>query len=220
MQQDRSTGWRLGTNRRIQFRYQVIGILMGAIFAVLLAKLFMTAYPILRADQLSHPGLAGTEQWQAAMTYKFVGALRALTDPKPYVMQALAIGIGIGLVTEILRKVIKSRRAYKKFVASSRRGALTDFFLDAIVLPSPYASSFGGFFDWKTSLWYASGGVVSTLYDSIYAKRNSHGSPGEGEVSSDMSTTSLVGGGLIAGDSLAALTLGIVGLLGTLLKSG
>src|SRR6185436_6981459 len=26
MQQDRSTGWRLGTNRTIQFRYQVIGI--------------------------------------------------------------------------------------------------------------------------------------------------------------------------------------------------
>ena len=25
MQQDRSTGWRLGTNRVIQFRYQVIG---------------------------------------------------------------------------------------------------------------------------------------------------------------------------------------------------
>ena len=28
MQQDRSTGWRLGTNRIIQFRYQVIGIVM------------------------------------------------------------------------------------------------------------------------------------------------------------------------------------------------
>jgi hypothetical protein len=31
-----------------------------------------------------------------------------------------------------------------------------------------------------------------------------------------MSTTSLVGGGLIAGDALAALGLGIAGLLGTL----
>ena len=29
MQQDRSTGWRLGTNRTIQFRYQVIGVLVG-----------------------------------------------------------------------------------------------------------------------------------------------------------------------------------------------
>ena len=34
MQQDRSTGWRLGTNRIIQFRYQVIGIVMGAVLAV------------------------------------------------------------------------------------------------------------------------------------------------------------------------------------------
>ena len=32
----------------------------------------------------------------------------------------------------------------------------------------------------------------------------------------DMSTSSLVGGGLLAGDSLAALALGIVGLLSTL----
>ena len=41
MQQDRSTGWRLGTNRMIQFRYQVIGITMGAVMSVILARLFM-----------------------------------------------------------------------------------------------------------------------------------------------------------------------------------
>ena len=41
--------------------------------------------------------------------------------------------------------------------------------------------------------------------------------PTEGEIPADMSTMSLVGGGLIAGDSLAALTLGILGLLKTLL---
>ena len=45
MQQDRSTGWRLGTNRIVQFRYQVIGIAMGAVLAVVLAKLFMHSYP-------------------------------------------------------------------------------------------------------------------------------------------------------------------------------
>ena len=38
MQQDRSTGWRLGTNRVVQFRYQVIGIAMGAVLAVHLSK--------------------------------------------------------------------------------------------------------------------------------------------------------------------------------------
>ncbi len=38
MQQDRSTGWRLGTNRTIQFRFQVAGIVMGAIMAVVFAN--------------------------------------------------------------------------------------------------------------------------------------------------------------------------------------
>jgi len=33
MQQDRSTGWRLGTNRVLQFRYQVLGIVVGAMLA-------------------------------------------------------------------------------------------------------------------------------------------------------------------------------------------
>jgi uncharacterized oligopeptide transporter (OPT) family protein len=222
MQQDRSTGWRLGTNRRIQFRYQVIGILVGALLAVVLAKTFMSAYPVLRVDTFSNPGTPGAEQWQSAMTYKFVGALKSLTNPKPYVMKALAIGIGIGLLTEVLRKIIKSRPRYKQFAARSRKGRATDFILDAIVLPSPYASSFGGFLELTTSIWYASGGVFSSLFDTLTAKRNhsGHGSPGEGEVASDMSTMSLVGGGLIAGDSLAALTLGILGLLSTLLKGG
>src|SRR6202022_1015808 len=51
MQQDRSTGWRLGTNRTIQFRFQVAGIVMGAIMAVVFAKLFMNAY---RGPRLYH----------------------------------------------------------------------------------------------------------------------------------------------------------------------
>jgi len=54
MQQDRSTGWRLGTNRVVQFRYQVIGILMGAGLAVVLARVFLSAYPVLKIDQFGH----------------------------------------------------------------------------------------------------------------------------------------------------------------------
>jgi len=55
MQQDRSTGWRLGTNRTNQFRFQVIGILLGAVLAVYMAKLFMRAYPVLTVDTFSNP---------------------------------------------------------------------------------------------------------------------------------------------------------------------
>ena len=55
MQQDRSTGWRLGSNRAIQFRYQAVGIVVGSVLCVLMAQLFMTAYPILRGRHLHPP---------------------------------------------------------------------------------------------------------------------------------------------------------------------
>jgi uncharacterized oligopeptide transporter (OPT) family protein len=241
MQQDRSTGWRLGTNRVIQFRYQVIGIAMGAVLAVVLAKLFMSAYPILTQDQYSNPHLPGAEKWQSAMTYKFVGALKGITTSQPQVITALQLGILLGLLIQICRKLIKSSARYKQFVARSRSGKVTDFLLDAVFLSSPYASSFGGFVELPTVLWWTAGGVISSLYNGLTAnlaarrskaaqKKLSAGSEDDilgvpaacattaaQGLPSDMSTTSLVGGGLIAGDSLAALSVGIYGLLHTVL---
>src|SRR5204862_236978 len=96
MQQDRSTGWRLGTNRTIQFRFQVAGIVMGAIMAVVFAKLFMNAYPVLQLDQTALPADQQPANWTSAMTYKFVGVLRSLTDDKPYQRTAIWIGVAIG----------------------------------------------------------------------------------------------------------------------------
>ena len=211
MQQDRSTGWRLGTNRTIQFRFQVAGIVMGAIMAVLFAKLFMSAYPILLQDQTAMSASQQPARWTSAMTYKFVGILKSLTDDKPYQRMAIWIGILIGFVTELLRKVIKSRDRYRAFVQSGRVGFSTDFLLDAVVLPSPYASSFGGFLNLLTSAWFAAGGVLSSFVNSLPKRKDKPAALPE-----DMSTTSLVGGGLIAGDALAALGLGIAGLLATL----
>ena len=215
MQQDRSTGWRLGTNRVIQFRYQVIGVSMGAVMAIVLARLFMKAYPVLLVNQYAHPGSPGTERWQSAMTYKFVGALDGLTHPNPKVMTALALGIGLGLVTEIFRKVLKGRTGYRSWVASSRAGYWTDLTLDCTVLSSPYASSFGGFVEFGTTAWFAAGSVVTSVSQTIADRMPTK--PGHEDLPEDMSTTSLVGGGLIAGDSLAALGLGLTGLMRTLL---
>lgn len=214
MQQDRSTGWRLGSNRTLQFRFQVVGLLLGAVMAVAIAKLFMTAYPVLNLDQTVMSKDQAPAQWTSAMTYKFVGALRSLTDPKPYQTDAILIGIAIGLVTEFLRKWIKANGAYQRFAAGSRLGFGTDFMLDAVVLPSPYASSFGGFVNLATSAWFAAGGVVSSAINTFAPKPETK--PGEEALPSDMSSTSLVGGGLIAGDALAALGLGIAGLLAVL----
>jgi uncharacterized oligopeptide transporter (OPT) family protein len=211
MQQDRSTGWRLGTNRIIQFRFQVAGIVMGAIMAVVFAKLFMSAYPVLLLDQTTLPADQQPDRWTSAMTYKFVGALRSLTEDKPYQRTAIWVGVGIGFATELLRKIIKSRGAYQRFVKAGKVGFSTDFLLDAVVLPSPYASSFGGFVNLLTSAWFAAGGVFASFVNSL--PRDKDKAPALPE---DMSTTSLVGGGLIAGDALAALGLGIAGLLATL----
>jgi hypothetical protein len=225
MQQDRSTGWRLGTSRVLQFRYQVLGIVMGAVLAVVFAKVFMQAYPALRLDQTVLPEAEQPKGWGSAMTYKFVGALRSLTDDKPHLRTAIWVGVAIGLVTELLRKIVKSRSAYRRFVASGKLGFSFDFALDAVLLPSPYASSFGGFVGLPTSLWFGGGGIFSSLLASLPSKKPPAGSvtakeaPAEHgeELPEDMSTTSLVGGGLIAGDSLAALGLGVFGLLRTLL---
>jgi uncharacterized oligopeptide transporter (OPT) family protein len=189
MQQDRSTGWRLGTPRTLQFRYQVLGIVVGAVLAVVFARVFMAAYPVLVQDQTVMKAGQQPAAWSSAMTYKFVGVLRSLTDDKPYQRTAIGVGIAIGLAIELLRKWIRPRH----------------FVLDAIVLPSPYALSFGGFVNLPTSLWLGAGGVVGTLVEARAPRR--------ADLPADMSGTSLFGGGLIAGDALAALGLGIAGLL-------
>jgi hypothetical protein len=178
---------------------------------VVFAKLFMAAYPVLNLDQTVMKASEQPANWSAAMTYKFVGVLRSLTEPKPFQITAIWLGVALGFAIELARKAIKANAAYRRFVESGRAGFATDFTVDALVLPSPYAFSFGGFVNLGTSAWFAAGGVASSLADTLLPKKS-----GEGELPPDMSSTSLMGGGLIAGDALAALGLGLVGLLTTL----
>ena len=213
MQQDRSTGWRLGTNRLVQFRYQVAGILMGAIMGVVFAKLFMAAYPVLLQDQTVMKAAEQPANWSAAMTYKFVGVLRSLTEPKPFQITAIWVGVAIGFAIQLARKVIKSNAAYKRFAERGRGGFATDFVIDSVLLPSPYALSFGGFVNLNTSMWFGAGGIASSLFNTVFKPKPV---PGAKTLPEDMSSTSLFGGGLIAGDALAALGIGIVGLVSTL----
>lgn len=217
MQQDRSTGWRLGTNRTNQFRFQVIGVLVGAVLAVYMAKIFMAAYPVLKEDTFAHPELK-VAQWQSAMTYKFVGALRGLTAPKAWQIPAMLVGVALGLATEVIRKVVKANARYKEW-SKKGKGFAFDFAFDAVLMPSPYASSFAGFVEFGTSMWFGAGGIFSSFWNTVQKWRAEavHKEKGPEELPEDMSTTSLVGGGLIAGDSIAALVLGVLGLL-TLLK--
>jgi uncharacterized oligopeptide transporter (OPT) family protein len=214
MQQDRSTGARLGTNRVMQFRYQVAGIFVGALLAVAFARLFMAAYPVLLLDQTAMSEGQQPAQWNAAMTFKFVGILKSLTDDKPYQRTAIWIGVGTGLAIELVRKLWFASERWQNY-RKTRAGGVVDFVLDSTVLSSPYAMSFGGFVNLATSLWLGAGGVVANLIDARAARKKERGAPGEdGELPSDMTSTSLFGGGLIAGDALAALGLGLIALAG------
>jgi uncharacterized oligopeptide transporter (OPT) family protein len=218
MQQDRSTGWRLGSNRNIQFRFQVIGIVMGAVLAVLMTRVFLEAYPVLKENLFARPELrdGAARGWQSAMTFKFVGVLNTLSQDQSKTLSVMFLGIGVGLGIEIVRKVLRASAVYQKWRTASRANAAGDFVLDALIFASPYASSFGGFVDFTTSLWFGLGGIFASTFNWAEKRRASHasGSPGEGEaLPEDMSTTSLVGGGLIAGESLYALFIGLAGLI-------
>jgi hypothetical protein len=69
-----------------------------------------------------------------------------------------------------------------------------------------------------TILWWTAGGVGASVYDLVQAKLAARRHrDANGQLPPDMSTMSLVGGGLIAGDSLAALSVGVYGLLKTVL---
>lgn len=208
MQQDRSTGWRLGSDRMVQFGYQVAGIVVGALVAVAMARLFMHAYPVLALDQTSLPADQQPARWTSAMTYKIVGVLHGLAQSRAGQHVAVATGLALGLATAVLRKAILGRQAWQRFAQASRRGRVADFLLDAVILPSPYASSFGGFVNLAAAGWMAAGGVVASVAAAVARPaRPARGLP------QDMSTASLVGGGLIAGDALAALAIGVAGLL-------
>jgi len=177
----------------------VIGIAFGAVLAVVLAKVFLSAYPVLKVDQFGHH-VAGAQKWQSAMTYKFVGALRGITTSQPHIMTALKLGIAIGLCTEIIRKIVKRVRRYRDWVRTSTAGRVFDFVFDAFLLPSPYASSFGGFVELNTCWWWAGGGIAGSLYETAMAwinkKRGRRLRPGSVRHEHDLPDRR----GLIAGD--------------------
>src|ERR1019366_3367789 len=101
----------------------------------------------------------------------------------------------LGLLIEVIRKLLKSNPHYKEFSTRSPSGRISDFVLDAFLLPSPYASSFGGFVELLTCYWWAGGSVLASVYDTVQAKlKPPQAKPAEGALPEDMSTMSLVGG--------------------------
>ncbi len=241
MQQDRSTGARLGSNRNIQFRYQMLGVVMGAFLAVVMTRVFLESYPILKENSFEHPELRETPEgrkWQSAMTYKFAGILQLTSDPAKNpkltpeeakitavaneakasaTVNVMLLGILVGIAIQTIRKLLQKSKGYQAWRVKSAATKTVDFILDALLLASPYASSFGGFVEFPTSLWFGLGGIFASIFNWVEGRRRvtqQGGSPGEGEEQiEDMSTTSLVGGGLIAGEALFFLAIGIMGMI-------
>jgi hypothetical protein len=93
--------------------------------------------------------------------------LRSLTEPKPFQMTAIWLGIGHRASrSSSLRKWISARVATSAGRNSSGGARAADFTVDAVLLPSPYAFSFGGFVNLPTSLWFGSGGRARGHRDS------------------------------------------------------
>ena len=104
-----------------------------------------------------------------------------------------------------MRLALKRSAAYQAWKDRNAATKTADFVIDTVLLPGPYASSLGGFVEFPTALWYGVGGIFSSLWNSTM-KRKDAGAP------ADMDSMSLIGGGLIAGEAIAFLTLGIIGL--------
>ena len=69
-------------------------------------------------------------------------------------------------------------RRYRAFVASGKIGYATDFVVDAVALPSPYAFSFGGFVNLNTSLWLGAPSIFSSAVETSQKRKTN--APGDG----------------------------------------
>ncbi|HRI64371.1 MAG TPA: hypothetical protein PK156_09030, partial [Polyangium sp.] len=142
------------------------------------------------------------------------GALQDIGHLPAFKIKALAIGLFIGIVTTALRKILHANPRYRDYVKGSRKGFVVGFCVDAFLLPSPYASSFGGFVELMVTFWFGLGGVMSSAFNTWQERKsNEIKEQKKGYLPEDMSTTSLVGGGLIAGEALFALCVGVIGLV-------
>lgn len=131
-------------------------------------------------------------------------------------IEILLIGITIGATIEIIRKLLRASKGYQSWKKSSKGAYATDFVLDVTVFASPYASSFGGFVDLMTSAWFSAGGTLAAASEAI-KKRMGKADKNSDAIPEDMSTNSLVGGGLIAGESLFYLFFGLILMISSLL---
>ena len=102
MQQDRSTGWRLGTNRVDPVPLPGDRHRDGRGAGVVLAQAVHEAPTRCCGRPVRAPRHARRREVAVGDDLQVRRRAQGLTHPKPYVMTALGIGIGIGLLTEVM----------------------------------------------------------------------------------------------------------------------
>ena len=200
MQQDRSTGKRLGSDRNLQFVFQAVGVGAGALLAPLVALFFFKSFP----ELLQFPPANG---WEAAMTLKLAGTVQTVRSMSTTQLEALGAGFLLGVCLALARRF--GRRVRIDGADAFSRNRTVDFLLDAVFLPTPFALSFGGFVSFAPAAWFALGSVIRSFWDEISARASSGTGTGSLENSGEMGGPALLGGGLIAGETLAYVVLGL-----------
>ena len=221
MQQDRSTGWRLGSKRAIQFRYQAAGIAMGAVLCVVLAKLFMSAYPVLTHRHLRPPRSEGRHLAVGDDLQVRGRDPRHRPPRRPTRSRRWRSAWRSAWSSRWRGAALAASARYQRLIESGSRGFAIGWIVDAILLSQPVRVVDGRL---PRPRGAASGSQAAASSARCSpgkraARKQQPEVPPEGgrRLPADMSTTSLVGGGLIAGESLYALGAGIASLLGTML---
>ena len=172
MQQDCSTYWRLGTNRSIQFRFQVIGIAMGAVMSVVLARLFMKAYPVLAVNQFGTPARPAPKKWQAAMTHVRRRAQRPRRTRTRTSCSRSGSASASASSPKCCARSSSTTRGCKAWVKRGGFAYYTDLAVDCVFLPSPCTPrALAAFVELGTSVWFGLGGIFSSLLQTWQAKQ-------------------------------------------------
>ena len=124
-----------------------------------------------RVNSFDHPE-AKVGQWQSAMTYKLVGAIRGLGHLPVHQLVALEVGFGAGPGRS---RCCGSSCGPVPGTGPSSSGPApvppSAGWRTRCSCPSPYAYAFGTFVELPTALWWGSGGIVSSVWNTPARRR-------------------------------------------------
>jgi hypothetical protein len=130
----------------------------------------MAAYPVLILDQTVMKAAEQPANWSAAMTYKFVGVLRSLTEPKP--SRSPRSGWAWGWVRDRggAQGAFRPNHATSAFAKRDRAGFATDFRSGRDRLAVALRVLVRRLREPGTSAWFAAAASSTSLYNTFAAQ--------------------------------------------------